>query len=62
MSRPLSEVKLRDVLEAVEGPIKLEKCLRGNPVCDRDACMLGDLLESINAQVLRAFERRLSDI
>ena len=62
LNRPLSEIRLRDVLEAVEGPIKLGTCLITNPICGNDGCMLGDLLKSINSQVLQHFEKRLSEI
>jgi Rrf2 family protein len=60
--RPLSEIRLRDIVEAVEGPIKLKNCLFPTPRCDNGGCMLGDLLESVNSQVLEHFEKRLSDI
>jgi Rrf2 family protein len=62
LSRPLSEIRLRDILEAIEGPIKLSNCLRISPSCGDNGCMLGDLLESINSQVLQHFEKRLSEI
>jgi Rrf2 family protein len=62
LNRPLAEIRLRDILEAVEGPILLRSCLMDSPNCGSDGCMLGGLLESISAQVLKSFERRLSDI
>jgi Rrf2 family protein len=62
LSRPLAEIRLRDILEAVEGPIKLNGCLLTAPQCGSDGCMLGDLLDSINSQVLQHFEKRLSEI
>jgi len=45
----------------MEGPLRLENCLYGTPVCGRDSCALGDLLPSINRQVLASLERRLSE-
>ena len=62
LNRPLAEIRLRDILEAVEGPIKLSNCLLTSPRCGDDGCMLGDLMESIHNQVLRHFEKRLSEI
>jgi Rrf2 family protein len=62
LRRPLSEIRLRDILEAMEGPIKLSNCLRTSPRCGNDGCMLGDLLESVNSQVLLHFEKKLSEI
>jgi Rrf2 family protein len=60
--RPPSEIRLRDIVEAIEGPIQLNICLFTTPRCGNDRCMLGDLLESINNQVLQHFEKRLSRI
>jgi len=62
LGRPLSEIRLLDVLEAVEGPMKLNRCLMTSPRCGDDGCMLGGLLEDINRQVLQHFEKRLSEI
>jgi Rrf2 family protein len=62
LGRPLSEIRLLDVLEAVEGPMKLNRCLMTTPRCGNDGCMLGGLLENINTQVLQHFEKRLSEV
>ena len=62
LGRPLSEIRLLDILEAVEGPMKLSRCLMRAPRCGNDGCMLGGLLENINAQVLQHFEKRLSEV
>jgi Rrf2 family protein len=62
LSRPLSEIRLLDILEAVEGPMKLSSCLMSVRRCGGDGCMLGGLLDNINSQVLRHFEKRLSDL
>ena len=59
LGRPLSEIRLLDVLEAVEGPLKLNRCLLAVPRCGNDGCMLGNLLDTINTQVLQHFEKRL---
>jgi len=62
LGRPLTEIRLLDILEAVEGPMKLNRCLMTMPRCGDDGCMLGGLLDSINSQVLQHFEKRLSEI
>ena len=62
MGRPLSEIRLLDILEAVEGPMKLSGCLMKVPRCGNDGCMLGGLLGNINTQVLQHFEKRLSEV
>jgi Rrf2 family protein len=62
LGRPLSEIRLLDVLEAVEGPMKLNSCLMSVKRCNGDGCMLGGLIDNINKQVLQHFEKRLSEI
>jgi len=62
LGQPLSEIRLLDVLEAVEGPMKLNPCLLNAPRCGDDGCMLGGLLGTINNQVLQHFEKRLSEL
>jgi len=58
---PPKRVTLRDVYEAVDGPIETDRCLLGEPVCG-GGCMLGDLVSSINDQVrARLGAVRLSD-
>jgi Rrf2 family protein len=36
LARPAAEITVRDVIEAVEGPINLNVCLVGNGECARD--------------------------
>jgi Rrf2 family protein len=62
LNRPLAEIRLRDVFEAIEGPLKLSDCLMARPCCGKDGCMLGDMLIEINRQVVQHFERRLSEL
>ncbi|MDD5655627.1 MAG: Rrf2 family transcriptional regulator [Elusimicrobia bacterium] len=62
INRPLSEVKLRDVFEAIEGPMKLKPCLLKEPHCGIEGCMLGSLLNNINQQVVQQFDKRLSEL
>jgi len=50
LARSTDRVTLRDVYEAVEGPLKSDRCLLGESVC-KGRCMLGDLVSSINDQV-----------
>ena len=36
LARPASEITIKDVIEAIEGPIYLNVCLVANGECDRD--------------------------
>jgi len=62
LSRPLSDIRLLDVFEAIEGPMKLSRCLLPQPRCGVDGCMLGDMMAAINKQVVKHFEKRLSEL
>ena len=62
LGRPLSEIRLLDVLEAIEGTMRLSDCLLHTPRCGTDKCMLGGLLGTINKQVLEQFQKKLSDL
>jgi Rrf2 family protein len=62
LDRSLSEISLKDVFEAIEGPMKLNYCLRSQPTCDLDGCMLGSLLADINKQVVSHFDKKLSEL
>ena len=62
LSRPLAEVTLRDIFEAIEGPLKLRDCLMSRPCCGQSGCMLGDMLWEINRQVVKHFDKPLSEL
>ena len=50
-------ITLLDVYECLEGPLANGDCLLGIPICDGKACILGDLVGSINEQVRRRLGR-----
>jgi Rrf2 family protein len=57
LSRPGDEITLREVYEAVEGPLSETKCLLGAPVCRGDRCILGGLLDTVNEEVRDYLDR-----
>jgi len=62
LARSPDRVTLRQVYEAVEGPITSDRCLLGEPVC-RGGCMLGGLLRSVDDEIRsRLGAVRLSDV
>jgi len=62
LAREPDDVTLRDVYEAIEGPLKTTRCLFNRRICD-GTCMLGDLLANVDRQVAeRLSNTRLSDI
>lgn len=46
------EVTLLEVYEAVEGPLMPSVCLLERPRCPDGGCILGDLVGSVNTQVM----------
>ncbi len=63
LARPSEEVTLREVYEAVEGPIRPVRCLFGLPVCCGQSCLFGQSLQEVSMQ-LRSWlsETVLSDV
>jgi Rrf2 family protein len=56
LTRPPDRVTLREVYEAMEGPLKIQTCMLGTPVCDRRSCPLGSLFDRLSEDVFRTLE------
>jgi len=52
LARPPARVRLRDVLEAVEGHLAPAACLLSHKVCQGRSCILGGLVRDINRQAM----------
>ena len=57
LARPAEQITLRDVIEAVEGPYRLTRCLEEDS-CSRGACgscpfrkVFGQITDSVNARL-----------
>ncbi len=62
LARPADRVTLRQIYEAVDGPIRVTRCMFNRPVCGRRPCVLGRLLGEVNGQVAdRLGQTRLSE-
>ncbi|MFQ6099332.1 MAG: RrF2 family transcriptional regulator [Armatimonadota bacterium] len=44
LAKPATEISLRDVYEAIDGPLTPTHCLFDDPVCDHEQCIFGDQL------------------
>lgn len=56
-------LSLLDVYEAIDGPLNPSTCLLGHPSCPGNGCILGDMLDEMNAGVRERFQtRRLTDL
>lgn len=63
LARPASRVSLKEVYEAVEGPISARSCLFGEPVCEADGCVLSDYFGRLNRELARKLARlKVSDL
>jgi Rrf2 family protein len=51
LARPANEIKLLEIVEAIEGPFAPTQCLLGREKCQSDCCILGKMSNSINDQV-----------
>ncbi len=57
LGRPASRITLRDVVEAVEGPILPNRCLIGKGTCERDAsCSVHPIWRKVQQQVAQVLE------
>ncbi len=55
LARDPARIKLKSIVEAIEGPLAAPECLFGRRLCDRDECLLGDTL----GRAHRMLEERL---
>ncbi len=51
LARPPEQICLREVYEAIEGPIVIRHCLLSTKLCDGENCIFGGMLESVDTQV-----------
>lgn len=52
LARPPSEITLMEIYEVIEGPLRVEKCLLGIPVCGRKCCPLGQLFHRLGDELV----------
>ncbi len=57
LARDASAITLLEVYETIEGPLEDSHCLLGTPACTSKHCVLGDLMNGLNAQVRDYFSR-----
>jgi Rrf2 family protein len=57
LARPASEITLREVVEAVEGPIIPNRCLMGTGTCDRSAeCNVHGVWRMVQERIVDALD------
>ncbi len=62
LARPAVEIRLIDILTAIEGDFEPKDCLFSKKLCQNNGCILGELVVDINKQILRYLKKKkLSD-
>jgi Rrf2 family protein len=51
LAKPRDEIRLLDIYEALEGPMRHDGCLFAKPVCRRTTCALGGVVVGVRSQV-----------
>jgi len=63
LAKDPGRICLKEVYEAIEGPMASSRCLLGRPVCGRGKCILGGLIRSVDTQLRKHFQATsLSDL
>lgn len=63
LARPARSMSLKEVYEAVEGPMQVYSCLFGEPVCESDGCVLSDYFGRLNRGLVRKLAKvKVSDL
>lgn len=51
LAKSEDKIRLLDIYEALEGPLRKDGCLFAKPVCRRSRCALGDVVSGVRRQV-----------
>ncbi|MCK4409005.1 MAG: Rrf2 family transcriptional regulator [Candidatus Eisenbacteria sp.] len=63
LTRPAKKISLRQVYEAIEGRLRVERCMVGKPLCNKLHCPLGSLFARLSDDVLETLGKTtLADI
>ena len=57
LARPPAEITLREIYEALDGPIRRGDCLFSRPRCGLERCVLGDLLADVHGRIAERFSK-----
>lgn len=53
LKKPANEIKLIDILKAIEGEIVINKCPIDNPICPFGTCLMGDICYEIAETMIK---------
>ncbi|MDD2386319.1 MAG: Rrf2 family transcriptional regulator [Bacteroidales bacterium] len=52
LKKPANEIKLIEILEAIEGKVTVKRCPIDNPICPFGTCLMGDICHDISETML----------
>jgi Rrf2 family protein len=55
LQRAPGKITLREIYEALDGPLGKSACLFGQPKCDLDECIFGDLVSDVHRRIASHF-------
>lgn len=62
LKKPASEISLYDIYYIMEGPIELEDCPLGRPICPFDKCIMGGIMHKLTNDFKKyLMENKVSD-
>lgn len=53
LTRPPKRISLREIYEAIEGQLQVERCMLTSPVCDKNDCPLGKLFARLSDDAMK---------
>ena len=56
LANSADQIRLMDLYEAMDGPFPTHSCLFGHPTCPAGDCVMGDVLEKLNAEIRHRLE------
>jgi Rrf2 family protein len=59
LARKPEQISLLEVYEAIEGPVVIRNCLFSTRLCDGSHCILGGMLQSVDAQARQYLEQTM---
>lgn len=59
LAKHSAKVSLKQIYEAIEGPIVIEKCIFSVPICGGKRCILSSFFQSVNRQVAEKFKNTM---
>jgi len=57
LGQPAENIRLMDVYEAIEGPVRPGHCILGQPMCGRKRCIMGNLVETVQERFIDYFSK-----